>query len=241
VTAEPALTLTLLSSFDLRADGESVALPLASQRLLAFLALREGPLQRLYVAGALWTDSNERRSYANLRSSLWRVRRSGHKLVHATPQHLALAPEVDVDVHRLVRVSRRALEPLVPEDALVHDLDGELLPDWYDEWLDSTREHVRQLRLHALEAVAERLVARRRYGQAVRAALVAVHEEPLRESAQRALVVAYLAEGNRREALVQYHRYRERLLDELAVEPSPKFKELIQTATARAGTVVTWR
>jgi DNA-binding SARP family transcriptional activator len=227
VTAEPALTLTLLSSFDLRADGESVALPLASQRLLAFLALREGPLQRLYVAGALWTDSNERRSYANLRSSLWRVRRSGHKLVHATPQHLALAPEVDVDVHRLVRVSRRALEPLVPEDALVHDLDGELLPDWYDEWLDSTREHVRQLRLHALEAVAERLLGAGRYGQAVDAGLAAVRTEPLRESAHRVLVRVYLAEGNPSEALRCYERYRTRLSNELGLAPSAQMQALV--------------
>jgi DNA-binding SARP family transcriptional activator len=227
VTAEPALTLTLLSGFDLRADGESVALPLASQRLLAFLALREGPLQRLYVAGALWTDSNERRSYANLRSSLWRVRRSGHKLVHATPQHLALAPEVDVDVHRLVRVSRRALEPLVPEDALVHDLDGELLPDWYDEWLDSTREHVRQLRLHALEAVAERLLGAGRYGQAVDAGLAAVRTEPLRESAHRVLVRVYLAEGNPSEALRCYERYRTRLSNELGLAPSAQMQALV--------------
>lgn len=228
MSAGPTLSLNLLRGFDLRVGGEAVAVPLASQRLLAFLALKNGPLQRLYVAGTLWTDSTEGRSCANLRSSLWRLRRTGHELIRATPQHLALAPSVDVDVHRLVRVARRALEPLPPEDAQMHhELDGELLPDWYEDWVESSREHVRQLRLHALEAVAERLLGAGHYGQAVDAGLEAVRTEPLRESAHRVLIRVYLAEGNPAEAIRCFLRYRVLLADELGLEPSEQMQALV--------------
>jgi DNA-binding SARP family transcriptional activator len=228
VTAAPSLTLNLLRGFDLQAGGEAIGLPLASQRLLAFLALKNTPLQRLYVAGALWMDSNEPRSYANLRGSLWRLRQTGHELVRATPQHLALAPTVEVDVHRLVHVARRALEPLVAEEEHVdHELDGELLPDWYDDWVESEREHVRQLRLHALEAVAERFLGAGRYGQAVDAGLAAIRTEPLRESAHRVLIRVYLAEGNPAEAVRCFTRYRARLAGELGLEPSEQMRALV--------------
>jgi DNA-binding SARP family transcriptional activator len=89
------------------------------------------------------------------------------------------------------------------------------------------RERFRQLRLYALESAAERLVAAGRLGQAIQAALMAVSEEPLRESAQRVLVRAHLARGNRGEAILQYRRYRQALHDELQVAPSPLFEQLI--------------
>ena len=47
-----------------------------------------------------------------------------------------------------------------------------------------------------LEALSRHLVRVGRFGDAVDAAMIAVHAEPLRESAQRALVEVYRAEGN---------------------------------------------
>jgi DNA-binding SARP family transcriptional activator len=56
-------------------------------------------------------------------------------------------------------------------------------PDWYDDWLQMERERFRQLRLHALETLAERFVALGRHAQAIDAALAAVQVDPLRETA----------------------------------------------------------
>jgi hypothetical protein len=45
---------------------------------------------------------------------------------------------------------------------------GELLPDWQDDWLIVDRERLRQLRLHALERLAEGWTAQGNLGEAIR-------------------------------------------------------------------------
>src|SRR5688500_5458021 len=82
--------LGLLDGFRLRHRGRTVRLQPGAQRLLAFLALHERPLHRLYVAGRLWTDSDQERANASLRTTLWRLRRPGCVLVEATPSEMAL-------------------------------------------------------------------------------------------------------------------------------------------------------
>ena len=68
----------------------------------------------------------------------------------------------------------------------------------------------------------------KRFGQAVQAGLMAVSGEPLRESAQRTLIAAHLAEGNASAAVKQYEAFRELLFDELRLEPSPVMQALVQ-------------
>ena len=48
-----------------------------TRRVMAILALRDGPLLRVFVAGALWPDTVDERAAASLRSALWRLHRSG--------------------------------------------------------------------------------------------------------------------------------------------------------------------
>src|SRR5215208_2849011 len=167
--------LNLLRGFELLCDGDRVALPPSAQRLLAFVALHDRPVQRVYVAGALWLDASEQRSFANLRSALWRLHRPGYPLIEATPRQLGLADGVEVDLRRAIAASRRALREPAPDAALEDgDLAGDLLPDWYEDWVDDERERLHQLRLHALEAIGEQLLGAARHGQAVDACLLAI-------------------------------------------------------------------
>jgi DNA-binding SARP family transcriptional activator len=235
-TRPGSTSLSLLGGFELRCDGEPVSLPLTAQRLLAFLAVQEHPLQRLYVAGMLWTDATDARAAASLRSSLWRLHRPGHELVVSTATHLRLAPGVDVDVHRASEFARRVLDGSADVDGVVAPeaaLSGELLPDWYDEWLLFERERFRQLGLHALEQLANRFLALGRPGRALGAALAAVRGEPLRESAHRTLIRVHLAEGNAGEALRQYELCARLLRDRLGLAPSPLLEELVSPLTRR--------
>jgi DNA-binding SARP family transcriptional activator len=223
--------LSLLNAFELRCDGCLVNLPLSAQRLLAFVALHEHALLRVYVAGTLWIDASDERAGASLRSSLWRLNRPGYRLIEATSTHLRLASEVDVDIRRAFAVAHRLLDGTADatdlEDAETA-LEGDLLPDWYDDWLLFERERFRQLSLHALEALATQLMNAGKAGRALEAALAAVRGEPLRESAHRALIRIHLAEGNQGEALRQYELCCRLLRERLELEPSTQLVELLE-------------
>lgn len=218
----------LLRAFQVHHDGESLELPLSAQRLLAFLALHDRPLLRPYVAGCLWTDAPEHRAAASLRSALWRVGTSG--VVLATATHLRLADDVSIDLAVAGASARRVLDDTTPLDAQdVHSLidAGDLLPDWYDDWVLLERERFHQVRLHALEVLSTRLAAAGRIGEAIDAATLAVTIEPLRESAHRAVIRLHLDEGNVGEAMRQFNTCRALLRRDLGVEPSPALTGLI--------------
>jgi DNA-binding SARP family transcriptional activator len=225
----PEVQLGLLDGFEFRCDGEVIELPLSTQRVVAFLALHERPLRRLHVAGCLWPDSTEERAGASLRSALWRLHRLGHDLVEATSAHLQLAAVVGIDFRETVATARAVLDHQLPNAALAlaeMSLCDDLLPDWYDDWVLFERERLSQLRIRALESLCEQLGAAGMFGSAVEAGMTAVRSEPLRESANRALIAAHLAEGNRGEALRQFERFRDLLWREIRVEPSDQMREL---------------
>jgi len=228
-SAAPSVRLSLLKGFQLVCDQRPVVLPYSAQRLLAFLGLQERPQQRDSVAGALWTDSSEDHAAASLRSALWRIRRPGVDLLSLDGRRIGLALHVAVDVREVFAFARRVINPTQSCDLAEIDsiaLDGDVLPDWYEDWVMLERERFRQIRLHALEAVCERYSRAERHAQAVEAGLAAVREEPLRESANRCLIKAFLAEGNRLEARRQYQRFDELVGKELGIAMSAQMREL---------------
>jgi len=220
--------LRLLNSFELIVDGLRVTLPMGAQRLVAFVALHERPLQRAYVAGSLWPDTPEPRAAANLRSTLWRVQRRSDVL-DTVAQRLQLRADVRVDLRDAERLARRELEGSAPSHKSGDPrlFAGELLPDWYDDWALLERERFRQLRLRALEALCDRHTQAGRIGQALDAGLLSVAGEPLRESAHRAVVRVHLADENAVEALRQYHLCRKLLTEQLGIEPSDQMRQLV--------------
>ncbi|HEV2890605.1 MAG TPA: BTAD domain-containing putative transcriptional regulator [Frankiaceae bacterium] len=229
--------LRLLNGFEVRRDGRAVALPGSAERVVAYLAVHDGPVRRAQVASALWLDSTEEHAAASLRSALWRLRQAAGSLVTTTVSDVALGPDVAVDLASSTRLANaivggRALGDLGVASP-VAALDEELLPGWYDDdWVVFRRERWRQLRLHALEALAALLASEGRFGEAVDAAFAAVRVEPLRESAHRALIGVHLAEGNRSEALREYAAFARMLRDELDVEPSPRLTALVEPLTS---------
>ena len=137
-----------------------------------------------------------------------------------------------VDLREAARTAKRVLA----HDGGSADLDmlcvaGDLLPDWYDDWLLVERERFRQLRLHALESLADDLALGGQFAAAAEAALAAIAAEPLRESAHRVLVRLHLAEGNFGEAIRQYETYAALLRHELDLDPSPNMQNLVRTLT----------
>jgi DNA-binding SARP family transcriptional activator len=230
--AEPPASpqLRLLGGFDLRIGGEFVAVPLNVRRLLALLAVRERPQTRSSVAFTLWMDTAPTRATANLRSTLWKLGPQRELLLRADSEQLRLAEPVEVDLTRVIAQTKRLISPeseLRDGDAVVDDLADDLLPDWDEEWLHDERERLRQLRVHALDSLCHRLRSDGRGAEAVCAGQAAVAAEPLRESAQRLLISAHLAEGNVSEAHRQFEMYRCVLWENLQILPSPQIARLL--------------
>ena len=229
--AERGVQLCVLGGMELRVDGDEVSLPMSAQRLLAFLAIMGQQQHRHYVAGTLWTDSTESRAASSLRSAVWRLRQSQLPLVETRGPYLRISRAVEVDFAAAMAAVRRLLDPCQTACPTTVDaqLGKDLLPDWYDEWVVLERERYRQLRMHALERLSERLAARGRFAEAVEAALEAVRGEPLRESAHRVLIRVHAQEGNIADALEHYHAYRRRLSRELGLAPSHEMLDLVSS------------
>jgi len=225
--AVPGLQLNLLNTFEIVARGQRVVLPLGAQRLVAFVALHERPVQRDYVAGMLWLDSSDARAAANLRSMLWRIHKRAHGLIDVGGHALRLEQGVRTDLRVAEALARRELaeEDGDPSDPSVFAVD--LLPDWYDDWVLLERERYRQLRLRALEALCERQLRAGRVTEALEAGLLSLAGEPLRESAHRALVRVHLADGNAVEAVRQYKLCRRLLREQLGIEPTEQLRDLV--------------
>lgn len=225
-----------MDGFELRRGERIVSLPFSAQRLLAFVALHEHPVRRPYIAGQIWMDSSQEHANASLRTTLWRLRRPGCTLVDARGGGIGLARRVTVDVRDVAARAERALAHRNEHDdiaCLSHA--GDLLPDWYDDWLVVVRERIRQLRLNALETMCEDLAASGSFAAAMEAGLAAVTAEPLRESAHRVVIQVHLAQGNVADALRQYHLFRHLLRDELQLVPSPVMRSLIESILNPSG------
>jgi DNA-binding SARP family transcriptional activator len=223
------LRLALLNRFELSCRGEPIVLAMPAQRLVAFLAIADRAVARTYVASMLWIDSPEERAFGSLRSALWRLRQVDAGLVEGTSYDLRLAAGVDVDLREATAAARRICDRAGGSgepDLDIADLAGELLPDWYDDWIMLERERFRELRVRALECLCERYTAAGTFGRAMEAALAAVENEPLRESAHRAAIKVHLAEGNQAEALRRYEAYRSLLSRQLGLAPSSRMREL---------------
>jgi DNA-binding SARP family transcriptional activator len=236
VSAGRAVRVTLLDGFLLTLDRRSGAettvedLPRGVQRLVAQLGLSGRPA-RSAIAGRLWPDVPEEHAHRNLRSALWRLQKAVPGLVEVSGGALSLVPGVSVDVREFTAWAQRMLDPATgPDGVMLVDacLRGELLPGWYDDWVLLERERLRQLRMYAFEALADKLGRAGRFGEAVQVAHAAVRAEPLRESSHRVLIRLHLAEGNTAEAIRAYENFRVLLADELGMAPTARMRMLIR-------------
>ncbi|WP_169747794.1 AfsR/SARP family transcriptional regulator [Pseudonocardia acaciae] len=209
--------LRVLGSFELRiplATGTGATTTATSplendeRRVLALLALIAAPTAARDLARVLWprlTGDVALGTLAGVCDSLG-------DLVVAQDGTLRLSGEVSVDLARALELLRAweqapsAVESHAP-DELVELLSGDLLPGWAEDWVRPERERFRRVRLHALESLCRRLTAAGRHELAIRAGLLVVGAEPLREGARRALIEAHLAAGNVSEAVHQYELF----------------------------------
>src|SRR3712207_5738689 len=111
---ETAATVHLVGGPYVSIDGHRIEVPEGSKRLLAFVALASGTVDRRHAAGALWPDVDDLRAAGNLRSALWRLKTAGIDVVAGDKGTLHLTPTTLVDVDVLCRWAAAVHESPVP-------------------------------------------------------------------------------------------------------------------------------
>jgi DNA-binding SARP family transcriptional activator len=235
-SARASPRLSLLGGFSLIVRGRPVGLPIHAQRVLAYLSLAQpgGSVHlRSSLAERLWSEVTTERSHASLRTALWRIRQADKRIVHASRETVTLDEAVEVDIWRSAAQAARLLADhpdLLPVDADLSTLRGDLLPGWDEDWLLLERERIRHVQIHALEALSRRLCRLGRHVEAIEAAYAAIAAEPLRESAHMALIDVFLAEENVAQARGHLEQYAKLLWDELGIHPSAVLTERVSAA-----------
>jgi DNA-binding SARP family transcriptional activator len=229
-TAEPP-ELHLFAGPSVVLGGQRRELPEGSKRLLVFVALQGGQVDRRAVAGTLWSVGDDARAAGNLRSALWRLRGAGIDILESTPSWLRLRADTVVDLDVRSAWATRLTEGRAREDDLREDawrsVTLDLLPCWDEDWVVFERERLRQRVLHGLEALSRLLVRSGRSAQAVEVAAATVQADPLRESAHRVLIEAHLARGDVDLARDQYDLFCTLLARRLRVGPTAALSALV--------------
>lgn len=233
------LHLTLLGGFRARSPTDAaIAIPVKKAKaLLAYLALHPGQLHpRDKLATLLWGDSGEAQARHSLRQALVCLRKAFPRPAHviaADGDALTIPPPaVEVDALEFERL----LEAGTPEalERAVALYQGELLEGfnpgaaYFEDWLMERRGRLREHAIAAVEALLVRQLADKPGPNAVGLALRLVSWDPLRESAQRALMDLYARQGRHGAALKQYQICRAVLRRELGVEPDARTEALHQ-------------
>ncbi|WP_445444386.1 AfsR/SARP family transcriptional regulator [Clavibacter sp. km3a] len=226
-------------------DPDGATLSDGTRRLIAALAIRSRPADRGTLAAQLWPESLDGRAASSLRSAIARLGDGGREIVAPTPSGLVLHTAVAVDLRAAQAIAARLLAPRHADADDAEDADltpaavglfsADLLPDWFDAWLEPAAEEWRHLRVNALEAQSDALRARGRLHEAASAARRAIDVDPLRETSQRCLISVHVAAGNQSDALRAYAVYRARLDREVGLEPTAMLSDLMAGLRPRVG------
>jgi DNA-binding SARP family transcriptional activator/predicted ATPase len=215
------------------------------QSLLAFLVLHgDAPQSREHLAFLLWPESSESQARTNLRQLL-------HNLRRALPVECSLLA-IDNQTVRWRRDSACSIDVIEFERAAVRAAEAEkkgdftaacealeeaarlyqddLLPGLYDEWLQTTREQLRQQLSGVLSRLAALLEMAGDYPAGIRHATRLVALDPLREAYYQTLMRLHARNQDRSSVLRVYHQCMRNLQRELGISPGKATQDLFTQA-----------
>jgi predicted ATPase/DNA-binding SARP family transcriptional activator len=237
------LSVSVLGPIELRSASDRIAVPAGkATELLIRLALDAGVAVRgERLIEDLWGAEADGTARNTLQSKVSGLRRAlgGAAVVSGGRAGYTLEVEPSaVDALEVLRVADAATSLLnagAAESALevstraLAMFRGEILCDAGDgEWLIPHRVRLEEVRLGLVE---KKLVARLELGGAGEVvgeleALVVLH--PLREALWALLITALYRDNRQADALSAFQRVRERLADELGLDPGPELQALAQ-------------
>lgn len=240
------LTAQLLGSFQLTYGTTAVSLPsrATAKTLLAYLLLHQTQTHtRAQLADLLASDVSEEQARRVLSRALWHIRQSlPIPLLEREGERITLSPEIPLrlDVTEFSDlVNPHLLSPQLNDKAAaalqkaVSLYRGELLSEFYDDWLLLRRELLREKYLHALWLLSKWEKENGRFQSALHHLLQLSQADPLREEAHCEIMRCYLLLNRPNAAMRQYELCVHLLQTELQLEPEPTTRQLWQDIRAR--------
>ena len=241
--ATASMKFRVLGPLEVTRGDQMLALGGAKQRALLAILLIEANhvvgLERL--AELLWRDEAPATSDHIIEVYVSQLRRAleptgaPYRVLLRKPSGYQLqvsSDELDAaEFQHLVEAAKSA-PPEQAEGLLTRALDmwrGPALADFTSEpFAVSEAARLNELRLHAREERIENELALGRHGQLIGELQSLVDEHPLRERLCGQLMLALYRSGRQAEASDLYQRTRERLVDELGMEPGPDLQMLLK-------------
>ena len=241
--SEP-LTLNLFGGFRIVGSAGGPALPRKSRALLSFLVLEDRLVGRDQVGELLWPERGTEQQRHSLRQSLLVLRAAvGSSAIRTGGEGLGLQTQaIDSDVKSFLRMSASHEPENLSSSA--HLYIGPLLHGFpaltagFDDWLAGQRSRLDNIAMALLTRLAELNIAAGDHEEAI------VHSErllaidPLREDAQRLLMLALNTAGRRTEALRQYEVSKDLLWSELAIGPAEETVSLFHRIRDQASVAI---
>lgn len=233
---DASFRLRLFGPFELTRHGAPVRLPTRKiECLLAYLVLRPERHSREKLAALLWGEVPDEQARVSLRYALAMLRKQiGGELLDADRETVQLNPSFPlwVDAAAISGSGLRRFDPgsisIEELKSKIEDYRGDLLADFYDDWILPEREHYRQLFLDGLLYLTQHYRSTSEYAPAIETARRVLRSDPANERAHQHLMFCYVALGNRQAALLQYERCVVALNEELAATPSSETTALYE-------------
>jgi predicted ATPase/DNA-binding SARP family transcriptional activator/Tfp pilus assembly protein PilF len=239
-TSIAALTIQLFGPMQVRVQGQPLP-PLRSRAmlwLLAILTLRHNrPVEREWLAGTLWPDSDQSQAFTNLRTVISGLKSAlggeGGRLQSPNRHTLFLdLTDADVDVLQFdAALARKTLSALEQAVGLYR---GPLLEGCNEEWVLQERAVRKQDCLQALQKLGDAALTGGDYEKAVGYYQHAVGMAPWGEVARRGWMEALARSGDINAALQVYREFVEVLRSDPKAVPDEQTSALYQRLRTEA-------
>jgi predicted ATPase/DNA-binding SARP family transcriptional activator len=236
-----AVEFRLLGDVEARLDGQRLEIGHVRQRcvLVALLVDVNHPVPADQLIDRVWADEPPHKGRNALAAYMSRLRQlfadaEDVQIVREPGGYKLAADAFSVDLHRfrhLVSQARAAEDPL--EAAALFDRALEL---WRGEpfvtldtpWVNDVRSSLEAERLSVVLDRNDVALRAGRHGVLLGELAAALHAHPLDERLAGQLMLAQYRSGRQADALDTYRQMRERLVEELGVDPGPSLRQVHQ-------------
>ncbi len=236
----PTLNIRLFQTLTVSLDDQpplDMGSP-TTRMLFAYLVLNHrNRLDRRRLAFLFWPRGSEAAARRNLRQYLHRVRRAlepidpNGRYLSTAGHNIQFNPPEDwfLDVAAFEQACAATNETLA---TAINLYTGELLPEFYDDWVIEERERLGRLYREALLRLVEQKEATKELPAAIEYARQYLIAEPLLETAYQRLMRLYYAAGDRGRVKQLFEQLTTTFQDELGSDPLPETAVMVQSMLA---------